>query len=322
MKSKAGLSVIIPTQNRIELLRNCLNSLLSQTKQANEIIVIDNSLSQTVRNLVIQFRKKSPIEILYFHETKPGSPYARNLGMRVANYDILAFTDDDCRATDTWIEEIWKTYKKFNCSAIQGKSINGNPDNIYSCVEYFNTKLIFGTTLYRKDNQLYSQYLDTKNFSFKKSSLKKQIYFDEIFAPFSILEDLDFALELRRNGVDILYNLDLVVCHYGKKNAFQHFRREIQKGRAFYHYWRKWKCNQELSILIKSTFHNSSKLNNYLSKRQAEIEQFKQRLRQKIFADRNILFILFFYLLTWFSYLVRKLSYHFEMISCVFLKKC
>lgn len=90
------VSVIIPTYNRTELLRQAINSVLGQTYQDLEIIIVDDASSANIKDVVASFRDK---RIKYIrHETNRGSSAARNTGITTAQGDYIAFLDDD----DEW----------------------------------------------------------------------------------------------------------------------------------------------------------------------------------------------------------------------------
>jgi len=92
----ATVSVIIPTHNRIELLKSAINSVLAQTYQDLEIIVVDDASSANIRDVVAGFRDK---RIRYIrHETNRGGSAARNTGITAAQGAYIAFLDDD----DEW----------------------------------------------------------------------------------------------------------------------------------------------------------------------------------------------------------------------------
>lgn len=83
------LSVIIPAYNEALVIGKCLDSLLTQTRKADEIIVIDDSSTDQTLQIV----KKYSVTILTQDHAGPGK--ARNLGAKKASGDILIFVDAD-----------------------------------------------------------------------------------------------------------------------------------------------------------------------------------------------------------------------------------
>lgn len=95
------LSVIIPCKNEEETLPRLLSSLLNQTVQPDEIIVVDShSTDETVR-IAKEFSNKLNLKIVTAKQ-KGISP-ARNEGAAVANGDLFLFPDADVTLPPTFI---------------------------------------------------------------------------------------------------------------------------------------------------------------------------------------------------------------------------
>jgi len=90
------LSVIIPTYNRYDVLKRAIKSVLAQSYQNFELIVIDDGSSDNTPKIQKEFPN-----IRYFHQINKGVSSARNLGIEKASYDWVVFLDSD----DEWMEE-------------------------------------------------------------------------------------------------------------------------------------------------------------------------------------------------------------------------
>jgi glycosyltransferase involved in cell wall biosynthesis len=94
-----AVSVIIPTYNRSALLRKTIQSVLSQTFQDYEIIVVNNSSTD---DSVEMIRSLKDPRIRVFEISNGGViAKSRNLGLRNAQGKYIAFLDDD----DMWVPE-------------------------------------------------------------------------------------------------------------------------------------------------------------------------------------------------------------------------
>lgn len=87
------VSVIVPTLNRPDMLRHALESILAQTFQDFEIIVV-NDAGQDPRPVVQTFATSRSITVLN-HERNRGLPAARNTGIRATRGKYIAYLDDD-----------------------------------------------------------------------------------------------------------------------------------------------------------------------------------------------------------------------------------
>jgi len=93
------ISVVIPTQNRAEFLRAAIQSVLNQTFQDFEIIIIDDASVDETANVVQGF--KDPRIWYVRHETRRGQGATRNAGIRQTSGEYVALLDDD----DEWLPE-------------------------------------------------------------------------------------------------------------------------------------------------------------------------------------------------------------------------
>jgi glycosyltransferase involved in cell wall biosynthesis len=89
------ISVIIPVYNREATIRAAIESVLSQTFEPYEIIIVDDGSSDQSGQIVKSI--KSSILKYFYHENKGGA-LARNTGMQNATGNWIAFLDSD----DTW----------------------------------------------------------------------------------------------------------------------------------------------------------------------------------------------------------------------------
>ena len=103
-------SVIIPTYNRPEELKNCVKSLLEQTVKPYEIIIVnDGNLKEPPLEKEC---REAGIRYLYFKKDTPGLTASRNLGIKASTGDIIFFLDDDVILNPDYIEEILSVYKE------------------------------------------------------------------------------------------------------------------------------------------------------------------------------------------------------------------
>ena len=89
------ISVVIPTFNRKKLLRRALDSVITQTLQPFEIIVVDDGSTDSTETIVKTYYQ----DVLYLYQSNQGVSRARNKGIKLATGDWLAFLDSD----DEWL---------------------------------------------------------------------------------------------------------------------------------------------------------------------------------------------------------------------------
>lgn len=93
------VSIIIPTYNRAQFLYDAITSVLNQTYQDFEILVIDDCSQDNTQEIVNSFHDT---RIKYIrHEKNKGEAGSRNTGIRSSSAEYIAFLDDD----DEWLPE-------------------------------------------------------------------------------------------------------------------------------------------------------------------------------------------------------------------------
>lgn len=99
------ITVIIPTRNRAEVLKETLNSFVSQDTNANwELLLVDNGCIDDTRQVAASFTSRLPLKTLF--EVIPGKSRALNRALGVASGRLIAFTDDDVRVSPSWLSEL------------------------------------------------------------------------------------------------------------------------------------------------------------------------------------------------------------------------
>ncbi len=99
--------MIIPTYRGGQKLLDCLDTVLDQTRPADEVIVVDSSDDESPD--LVRSRFGDRVKLIHMPQRVP-SGEARGLGVREATGDVVAFTDDDCLADQHWLEELAKPY--------------------------------------------------------------------------------------------------------------------------------------------------------------------------------------------------------------------
>ncbi len=100
------ISVIIPTHNRRLLVKRAVDSVLKQTYPNFEILLVDDGSTDKTRGLLDQIDAR----LRYFFQENSGVACARNLGIRHARGEWLAFLDSD----DYWLPNKLETQIGFH----------------------------------------------------------------------------------------------------------------------------------------------------------------------------------------------------------------
>lgn len=96
------VSIIIPTYNRAELLAQAIQSVVSQTYDNWELLIIDDGSTESIADVVSSF---SESRIFYHRQMNQGVSVARNLGIQLARGKYVAFLDSDDMFEPNYLEE-------------------------------------------------------------------------------------------------------------------------------------------------------------------------------------------------------------------------
>jgi glycosyltransferase involved in cell wall biosynthesis len=181
------ISVIIPTYNRAAYLYESIDSVLCQTYEDLELIVVDDGSSDNTREVVQEY---NDLRIKYIYKKNGGAASALNLGIKESKGNYIARLDSD----DMFLPEKLEMQIKF---------IDFNPDIGLVYTQAYNTDEKGNVLeLYLKDhtypnNSLkvlrYFLFPPSQSIMFRKSCIDRVGYFDE---DMPITEDWDFCIRM------------------------------------------------------------------------------------------------------------------------------
>jgi len=193
------------------MLNELILSLWDQTLDSSlyEIIVIDDCSTDGTAELLEQMTAKAPCRMIWRRlPANKGPICARNMAVRMARAEILAFTDSDCRVTRDWIAKGVAALRADTTLAFVSGCVLDKPEQP---TRFFS--LPNGTK--PGENPVYP----TWNIFYRKSILMELGGFDET-AWFGNIggrpidcSDSDFALKVKNMGYPFRFAADLVVYH-------------------------------------------------------------------------------------------------------------
>lgn len=178
------VSVIVPVYNTEKYLRRCLDSLVNQTIEDIEIIVINDCSPDNSKEILKEYGKKYKDKIKVFHnKTNKGIGYNRNYGIKKATGEYIGFVDSDDWVDETMYDKLYKKVKKDNLDLVLC--------NFHKMLE--------------KENDLEEIEPDFKIPYFKNTNLKNNpnLLLDVNLAPWNklykkeLLKDITFAEDLK-----------------------------------------------------------------------------------------------------------------------------
>jgi glycosyltransferase involved in cell wall biosynthesis len=124
--NRPSVSVVVPAHNAESTIERCVESLLGQDyPQARcQVLIVDNNGTDRTSQLVAAY----PVTLL--HERRTQSAYAaRNLGIQHATGDYIAFTDADCVADASWLNNLLADWQDPTIGCFSGLIKAYEPDS-------------------------------------------------------------------------------------------------------------------------------------------------------------------------------------------------
>jgi GT2 family glycosyltransferase len=194
------ISVIIPNYNGSLTIGTCLQALYSSAYVNFEVIVVDDSSTDNSFEIIRRF----PCNLIRLHK-RSGASKARNIGARKSIGEILFFIDADCVVG-------------INTLAVIARATEGLDHTV--CGGTY-TPLAYDDKFFSTFQSVFINYSETRKeepdyIASHAMVIGRDIFdnnggFPEDFMP--ILEDVEFSHRLRRLGVRLIMNPEILVSH-------------------------------------------------------------------------------------------------------------
>ncbi len=118
MKNKQLVSVIIPIYNVEKYVKRCIDSVLAQTYENLEIILVDDGSIDSSSSICNEYALKDS-RILIIHKPNGGLSSARNAALDVFKGDYVTFVDGDDVVGERYVEALLELVEKYNVELSQ-----------------------------------------------------------------------------------------------------------------------------------------------------------------------------------------------------------
>ena len=114
-----SVSVIVPFYNVENYIERCLETLVEQTLEDIEIIIVNDGSKDGSKIIVDKFIKKYPEKIVYLEKENGGLSDARNYAIPYAKGEYIAFLDSDDYVEKTMYKDMYELAKKENSDMVE-----------------------------------------------------------------------------------------------------------------------------------------------------------------------------------------------------------
>lgn len=243
-----SFSVILATSSgRSKALEQCLASIFANDypRELFEVIVVDSGIED--KELAVVGRFKKECGNLKFYSPgwgNVGPAKARNLGIKKAANEIVAFTDDDCVVPTDWLRRLNDGYERHPEVAGVGGYLGAPVDvlekNIFAQYEKFHEWSQYNI----QEQEFISKKRDeapfeTNNISYRKKVLEEVGGFDENFPAWATGEDGDLKERVVGLGYGVLF-VPVKVAHLQDYNLKRFLKQQLARGAGIAMTKKKW----------------------------------------------------------------------------------
>ncbi|MFZ0389375.1 MAG: glycosyltransferase [Calditrichia bacterium] len=217
------ISVVIPSYNSENTIKECLESIYRQDYSGEvEIILADSSRDSTPELVIQQFPE---VKLLHFQQkTDPGS--ARNSGVKKSRGEVILFIDSDCIAEKSWIDDIIQRHRRFpEIAAVGGATVNGNKSGDEVGLAGYLAEF---REFIPEQKPKFVDHVPTLNISYKRRIFEQYGFFDSRYYP---QEDLVFNYRLIQAGEKILFDPGIRVLHRHRSDFLGYLKHQKQIGK-------------------------------------------------------------------------------------------
>ena len=192
--------MVVPTYNRLDLLRKAVDALLAQRDVSYEVVVVDDCSTDGTAAYLERLAGLARVPVRFIVAERNGGPaVARNLGWPVARAPYVAFTDDDCEPDPGWLRALVDRAAEADADLVQGRTIPNPGHAVTSCWN----RAVRAESL--------SHRYQTCNLLVRRAVLAELDGFDESY-PFAG-EDADLGWRALALGCRAVYCGDALVLH-------------------------------------------------------------------------------------------------------------
>jgi GT2 family glycosyltransferase len=200
------IALYIPCFNAEKTIQPCLSAVFSQTRLADDIMVIDDGSSDST----VEKAKMYPVRIIR-HAKNLGLAAARNTAIRNTDAGLVASLDSDCKPGREWLYYLEKCISSSAAAGAGGKTIEARSPSVLD-----KWRTVHMTQHWGDSRKINPSFLFGSNTLFRREPLLKCGSYNEKYR--NNFEDVDISGRLRKKGYKLVYEPRATVSHLRKDN--------------------------------------------------------------------------------------------------------
>lgn len=215
------VSVVIATFNGARTLTNALESVTRLNYPDYEVILVDDGSVDTTPEIAARFAS-----VRYLRQENMGLSAARNAGIRAATGEIVAFTDDDCRADEDWLYYLVGDLQRWDSAGIGGHNLLPPEDSSVAAAVVVSP----GGPAHVMLSDTEAEHIPGCNMAFYKWALEEIGMFDPIYRKAG--DDVDVCWRIQDCNHRIGFSPAGFVWHYRRSTLKAYFKQQAGYGEA------------------------------------------------------------------------------------------
>jgi len=275
MDKDLKISIGIPTLNRRESLKACLDSLRQQTYKNFEVIISDGGSTDGTKRLLDEYSDCFPVQFIV---NKKGLVPSINAALEVSDADIFTRIDDDVVIHPLWLQKIVSTFNlSSDIGGVTGEIVipedrikdrdlitfvekMRNPSNLlwkllanfyfgfflegkpFAICCFFRSGAFSLGGAYLKNLNLKDilevEYLEPTNYSCRRELIEKVGGFDEKYTGVGEYHEPDVCFKIRKLGYRLIFNPEVILeHHFSKAGVFNMRASTYSRTKNFIHFY-------------------------------------------------------------------------------------
>jgi GT2 family glycosyltransferase len=215
------VSVIVCAYNAERTMDRCLASLEKLDYPNCEVIVVNDGSTDRTREICERYDF-----VRLINQENQGLSAARNVGLRAAAGEIIAYTDSDCMADPDWLTYLVARFESSTFAAVGGPNLPPPDDSLVaSCVA-----VSPGAPAHVLLDDEVAEHIPGCNMAFRRDALEAISGFDPIFRTAG--DDVDVCWRLQNKGLTIGFSPAAVVWHFRRNTIGDYLKQQRGYGKA------------------------------------------------------------------------------------------
>ncbi len=220
LTSRPRVSVVVCSYNGAATLAQCLESLGRLRYPDYEVILVDDGSTDGTPAIAARFP-----DIVTIRQDNKGLSEARNVGLRAATGEIIAYTDSDCFADPDWLTHLVHQFEVTGADAVGGPNLSPDDGWLAACVAASP-----GQPTHVLESDQVAEHIPGCNMAYRRGPLEAINGFDPQFLRAG--DDVDVCWRLQQSGRWISFAPGAFVWHHRRQSPKAYLRQQEGYGEA------------------------------------------------------------------------------------------